>query len=53
MAVKLDYDERLNLRLSRQQKALFERAAQRAEMTLSEWIRDQLRSAARRQLAAK
>jgi len=42
------FAERIELRMTADERADYERAAKRSEMTLSAWIRDQLGKAARR-----
>lgn len=43
-------NERLDVRAASDEKADFERAASIAEMKLSDWIRDRLKAAAKREL---
>ena len=42
--------ERLEVRAAADEKADFERSAANAEMKLSDWIRDRLKAAAKREL---
>jgi hypothetical protein len=51
MALNVRYTDRFDLRLTPKQKRLFQQAARRAEMRLTEWIRERLKAAAERDLA--
>lgn len=45
--------ERLQIRAGSDEKAEFERAASKADMSLSDWIRNRLTKAARRELGTR